>query len=190
MSAETAAPAYEKVLEGFGTARIAAVDPDADLDLLYRWVTQERARFWGMLDHTRERVRDIYAHLDGLTTHHAYLVRLDNDPVALFQTYWATEDEISETYDAQPGDLGIHLLLAPGDQPRPGWTETLIVALAGFVLQDPAVTRILAEPDARNDKAVERVLRTGFDLGPQVELPHKRAQLVFLDRADVEALLG
>lgn len=55
------------------------VDPGGDLDLLHTWVTQERARFWGMTDHTREEVGEVYAYLDSLETHHAYLVheRLD-----------------------------------------------------------------------------------------------------------------
>jgi penicillin amidase len=41
----------------------------------------------------------------------------------------------------------------------------------------------VAEPDARNDKAIARLTRAGFVPGPQIDLPEKRAQLVFLDRA-------
>lgn len=190
MSAETVAPSFERVVEGFGTVLVLPVDPEADVDLLHSWVTQERARFWGMLDADRERVREIYAHLDSLSTHHAYLVRVDDCPVALFQTYWAEADEVGEAYDAQPGDLGIHLLVGPTTALRAGWTETLALVLAAFVLQDPSVVRVLAEPDARNTRAADRLVRTGFALGPQVDLPHKRAQLAFLDRAALEALLA
>ncbi|MFI9366913.1 hypothetical protein ACIG5E_38640 [Kitasatospora sp. NPDC053057] len=40
----------------------------------------------------------------------------------------------------------------------------------------------MAEPDARNDRAIARLLRTGFTPGPEIRLPEKQARLVFLDR--------
>ncbi|MCM0678390.1 acetyltransferase, partial [Micromonospora phytophila] len=48
---------------------------------------------------------------------------------------------------------------------------------------DPRRRRIVAEPDARNDRAIARLLRSGFVAGPLIELPEKRARLLFLDRA-------
>jgi hypothetical protein len=42
---------------------------------------------------------------------------------------------------------------------------------------------VVAEPDARNDRAIARFVRTGFELGPQVRLPDKPARMVFLERA-------
>jgi penicillin amidase len=51
-------------------------------------------------------------------------------------------------------------------------------APGGFTLADQTTTRILPEPDARNHKAIARLTRTGLVLGPEVELPHERAQLV------------
>jgi penicillin amidase len=53
---------------------VRPLDPVGDLDLVHGWVTQERARFWGMTDHTCEEVGEVYAYLDSLDTHHAYLV--------------------------------------------------------------------------------------------------------------------
>ena len=40
-------------------------------------VSAERAAFWGMTDLTRQQVTEIYEHLTGLDTHHAFLVRKD-----------------------------------------------------------------------------------------------------------------
>jgi len=40
----------------------------------------------------------------------------------------------------------------------------------------------VAEPDARNDKAIARLVRAGFVPGPRIDLPDKRARLLFLDR--------
>jgi hypothetical protein len=170
------------------TMQVRVLDPAGDAPLVHSWVREERARFWGMTDHTVEQVRDIYAFVDSLDTHHAYLVSVDGEPVALLQTYQPAEDPVSEVYEVQDGDLGIHLLLAPAGAPEPGFTERLVAALGAVVLLDRSVQRVVVEPDAGNERAGDRVRRTGFELGPQVDLGEKRAQLAFLDRATLEAL--
>ncbi|GAB3880511.1 hypothetical protein GCM10027612_08230 [Microbispora bryophytorum subsp. camponoti] len=50
------------------------------------------------------------------------------------------------------------------------------------MFSDPRRTRIVAEPDIRNDRMTTRLLRTGFTLGPEIDLPGKRARLLFLTR--------
>ncbi|MFF2852410.1 GNAT family N-acetyltransferase [Streptomyces sp. NPDC058001] len=193
MTSETAARpvVHERVVAGFGTVRVRPVDPDADHGLLHAWVSQERARFWGMTGHTREQVLQTYAHLDSLDTHHAFLVFRDEEPAALFQTYEPAADRVCECYAVEPGDIGIHLLIGPrsGGGMR-GYSSTLIDVFLSYVLSDPAVRRVVTEPDAANDKAVTRLARSGFELGPEVVLPEvdlpevylpaKRARLAFL----------
>lgn len=161
------------------TFRLRPVDPAGDLDLLHAWVTQERAEFWGMTDHTREEVGEVYAFLDSLETHHAYLVLRDTEPVAIFQTYEPEHDPLGEHYDVQPGDLGIHLFVAAGER-VPGFTGELACFLLTWTLSDPAVRRIVVEPDVRNVRSVARFARQGFEPGPIVDLGHKTAQLAFL----------
>ncbi|MEV7179709.1 GNAT family N-acetyltransferase [Kitasatospora sp. NPDC093679] len=189
---ETApAAVHEQTVPGFGTVAVRPLDPSGDAALVHGWVNEERARFWGMVGHTREAVRRIYAHVDSLDTHHAYIVERDGTPVALFQTYRPEHDPVGECYPVRPGDFGVHLLLAPADgEPAPGFTAGLITALLGFVFADPSRLRIVAEPDALNEKSIARTLRTGFELGPQIDLPHKRAQLVFLTRETVARALA
>ncbi|MER5179711.1 GNAT family N-acetyltransferase [Streptomyces sp. NPDC002896] len=174
---------YEQTVDGFGTVRVVPVDPAGDIDLIHDWVSEERARFWGMREVGRERVLEIYEYLDSLATHHAYLIHRDDKPVALFQTYEPESDPVGECYDVQPGDFGIHLMVGPpGAAPEPGFTGTLLSVFLTFVLSVPGRQRIVAEPDARNDKAIARLVRQGFARGPQIDLPEKRAQLVFLSR--------
>ncbi|MFG2331396.1 GNAT family N-acetyltransferase [Streptomyces sp. NPDC048604] len=186
----TATTEYEQTVEGFGTVRVERIDPDRDATLIHGWVANERARFWGMKDTTVEQVRDVYAHLDSLDTHHGFLVRLDGEPVALFQTYEPEADRVSECYEVRPGDLGVHILLAPSDAPRPGFTAGLLTALTAYALTGRS--RLVAEPDAANEKAIARLVRAGFELGPEVVLPEvdlpevfipeKKARLAFLTR--------
>ncbi|MFB7518316.1 GNAT family N-acetyltransferase [Streptomyces sp. NPDC056144] len=190
-TAPTSNTFYAHTVEGFGTVTVRPVDPDGDAVLLHGWVNEERARFWGMNGTTVEQVRDIYAHLDSLTTHHGFLVELDGEPAALFQTYDPEADRVSECYEVEEGDIGVHLLVAPGAAPRPGFTAGLLTALIAFSLRER--TRIVVEPDAANEKAIARMARAGFELGPEVVLPEvdlpevfipeKRARLAFLRRA-------
>ncbi|WP_030857308.1 GNAT family N-acetyltransferase [Streptomyces sp. NRRL S-37] len=185
---------HEQEVDGFGTVRVLPLDPAADAPLLHRWVSEERAVFWGMNGLTVQRVAEIYAHLDTLDTHHAYLVLKDGEPAALLQTYEPEADRVGDCYPVEPGDIGIHLLLAPAGtgSPRPGWTAALTGVLAAYVLLGLGRERIVVDPDVANEKAVARFLRQGFTAGPvvvlpeidlpDVYLPEKKAQLAFLTR--------
>ncbi|AXE24927.1 siderophore biosynthesis protein [Streptomyces globosus] len=190
------ADVYTETVPGFGTVRFTPVDPAADSAVLHSWVVEERAQFWGMIGASRELVQEIYEDVDRRDTHHAYMVRLDDEPVALFQTYQPSEDRVSLCYEVREGDIGVHLMLAPANgRPRPGFSRTLIGSLTRFTFRDPAVLRAVGEPDARNAKAVAMLGRLGFvpqgeitlpeiDL-PEIYLPEKRAVLAFLDRPAV-----
>jgi RimJ/RimL family protein N-acetyltransferase len=183
-------PVHVQTVEGLGTVTVRPIDPDRDAPLLHGWVNEERARFWGMVGTTVEQVRDIYAHLDSLTTHHGFLVLRDDEPACLFQTYDPAADRVSECYEVRPGDIGVHLLIAPGTAHEPGFTGRLLGALVDFCLKDHS--RIVVEPDAANEKAIARMVRAGFEPGPEVVLPEvdlpevfipeKKARLAFLTR--------
>ncbi|MEU6393301.1 GNAT family N-acetyltransferase [Streptomyces sp. NPDC046939] len=187
--------AYEETIEGFGTFRVERLDPaGADIDVLHSWVSEERARFWGMTGLTRDEVREIYTHLDSLDTHHAWLVRLDGTPVALFQTYEPEADRVSECYEVRDGDLGVHLLVGPAGKEGAvhGFTEALTRVFVSFGFDILGRKRLVAEPDARNDKAIAVLRRAGFEFSgeivlpeidlPDVKLAEKRAQLGFYSR--------
>ncbi|CAM5465484.1 GNAT family N-acetyltransferase [Streptomyces pilosus] len=185
---------HEQEVDGFGAVRVLPLDPAADAPLLHRWVSEERAAFWGMNGLTEQRVAEIYAHMDTLDTHHAYLVLKDGTPAALLQTYEPEADRVGACYPVEPGDIGIHLLLAPAEpgEARSGWTGRLTAALVTYVLRVLDRRRVVVDPDVANVKAVARFARQGFTTGPVVVLPEvdlpdvyipeKKAQLAFLTR--------
>lgn len=180
-TASTRTPVHTRLVEGFGTVTITPVDPAADSALIHSWVSEERARFWGMNGASRELVQEIYEDVDRRTTHHAFMAALDGEPVALFQTYECAEDRVGECYEVRPGDTGAHLLIGPSaGRARPGFTGALMTAFLSYVFSDGTTRRIVAEPDARNTKAIERLVRTGFVLGPEVELPEIDLPEVYL----------
>ncbi|MGJ5754777.1 RimJ/RimL family protein N-acetyltransferase [Streptomyces puniciscabiei] len=185
---------HEQHVDGFGTVRIRPLDPASDADVVHRWVSEERAVFWGMHGLTRDQVAEIYAHMAGLDTHHAHLVTKDGVPVALFQTYEPAADRVGECYEVRPGDLGVHVLLAPAGPggPHPGWSSALLTVLTTYALRTLDRRRLVVDPDVRNTGAIARFERQGFVSGPvvvlpevdlpDVYLPEKHAQLAFLER--------
>lgn len=166
---------------------IDPLDPARDAELIHGWVTEERARFWMMRDHTLEEVREIYQWIHEQETHAAYLVRLDGRPVALFQTYDPRAEEIGEHYDVQDGDVGIHLLMGPAEQPISGLTGAVMDATGELVFADPSARRIVLEPDARNTKMQRLVDARAMERAGLVELEKKQATLLFHTRERFEA---
>jgi hypothetical protein len=190
----TREPVHVQDVPGFGTVTITPVDPPVDAPLIHSWVTEERARFWGMGGASVELVEETYADVDRRTTHHAFLVHRDGLPVALFQTYEAAEDRVSECYEVQPGDTGVHLLIGPaGGGAQHGFTFALLEVFTQFVFSS-GTPRVVVEPDSRNAKAVALMERFGFTLDaevvlpeidlPEVYLPAKPARLAFLKASD------
>ncbi|NYE36551.1 hypothetical protein F4692_001684 [Nocardioides cavernae] len=76
-----------------------------------------------------------------------------------------------------------------GNGRRAGRTPQLLQFLMAHVLADPAVQRIVLEPDVDNAKSVALMERMSAELGPVTEvpapmpdLPAKRAQFAFVSR--------
>lgn len=174
-----------------GLISVHMLDPEADADVLHGWFTQPRAAFWGMGDHTRDEVRDTYAFVESLPTHHAYLVRWDGEPVVLLQAYHPEHDPVATAYDVQVGDLGMHFFLGSrGPTARHGspdnpWT-VLGPAMREFLFAGPGTRRLVGEPDANNEKALNRMAAMGFTAGDRVsyESPQgpKVARMAYLTR--------
>lgn len=162
------------------TIAFRAVSPTTDAPLIHEWVTQPRAKFWGMLEKDLEEVEAIYTYIDEQPHLAAWLATVDETPVGIVQTYDPFVDEIGEFYDRRDGDIGVHLFLAD-DPARAGHTEVLLTAAMRALLTDPAIRRIVLEPDRDNESSIELLTRLGATLGPVVEMPGKTAQFAFLD---------
>ena len=180
----------ERFVDGLGLLATCVLDPDADLDVLHDWVTQPGARFWGLAELPRTELRDLYAYVGSLPSHHAFLVRWDDTPVALLQTYEPEHDPVGEAYPARPGDVGAHFLLgARGPRGTDLWGAVgpLLVA---FCFADARVDRVVVEPDAANARAHARMRALGFEVADRVRVGEKDAVLAFLTRERARGLLA
>ncbi|MEU8656656.1 GNAT family N-acetyltransferase [Actinoplanes philippinensis] len=181
---------FSEKLPGLGELTMIPLDPAAHAPVVHSWVIKERNRFWGMSEHTVADVEEIYGFVDGLDSHHAYLLLLDGGPIGVFQTYEPSQDPVGECYDVLPGDFGLHLLLDASGRELPHLTSAVFPALLRHLFAEPGRRRIIAEPDIRNERMISRLQREGFTLGPEIDLGHKKAQLTFLERVRFEGAAG
>lgn len=158
------------------------VDPDADAVLLHAWVTHPRSVYWQMQDASVEDVRAEYARIAADPHHHAFVGHVDGRPALLAEVYDPAHSELAGVYDVQPGDRGMHVLVAPTDTPVHGFTDHAFAAVMRLVLDDPAVARVVVEPDVRNAGIALKNAKAGFVVERAVELGDKRAALSFCTR--------
>ncbi|MGH1563265.1 GNAT family N-acetyltransferase [Mumia sp. DW29H23] len=181
---------HRDAVDGFGAVTVRVLDPEGDLATIHRWVTAPRARFWGLEALTADELRDLYAYVDGLATHHAFLVCRDEVPFALLQTYVPEHDPVGECYHPAPGDVGLHFFLGEQVGTREQQWAVLVRTIVAFVLGPPSAQRIVVEPDVGNARALAILDMLGFALGPEIVLPDKTARLAFLGRERADLLLA
>lgn len=165
------------VTNGIGSLVTRPFDLGSDVALLHRWVTNERARFWGMQQASVEDVRREYAAILDSPHHDARIGLHDGVPAYLMETYDPAHHELARHVRVQPGDLGMHFLVAPTDRPVHGFTRAVIAAVLGECFADPGVRRVLVEPDARNTAVHALNASVGFVVEAEVSLSDKTALL-------------
>lgn len=162
------------------------LDLERDLELLHRWVTHPKAVFWMMQGADLEDVRVAYAELESCDHHDVWLGRVEGEAAFLAETYDPERSPLAGLAELRPGDLGMHVLVAPTDAPRHGFTSRVLAAVVRHCFRNPAVHRVVVEPDVRNDAIAELNARAGFLVEREVELPDKRAALSLCTRERFE----
>ncbi|MGW1723070.1 GNAT family N-acetyltransferase [Streptomyces sp. NPDC002306] len=169
-----------------GTFTVRPLDPLKDAELLYTWVTHPKAAFWMMQDVRLEDVERAYMEIAADEHHHAFLGLHDGVPAFLMERYDPAHRELVGLYEPEPGDVGMHFLVAPSDTPVHGFTRAVITAVMAHLFEDPATARIVVEPDVGN-KAVHALNEAvGFVPHHEIRKPEKKALLSFCTRAQFE----
>jgi siderophore synthetase component len=174
-----------------GEVTLEPVEPARDAELVQAWLAHPSASYWQMGDLHVDAVREYLAGVQARPHEAAWLGRLDGEPVFLTETYDPAQVVLDGVHDAQPGDLGMHLLVAPPTTPRHGLTDAVMTAVMRFCLSGRGAARVVVEPDVGNRKIAAKNAAAGFRVLREVDLGRgehaKRAALSVATRADFAA---
>jgi RimJ/RimL family protein N-acetyltransferase len=167
------------------------VDPFQDAELLHGWVTHPKAAFWMMQDAKPEDVERAYLEIAADEHHHALLgLGRNGEPAFLMERYDPAHRELVGLYEPLPGDIGMHFLTPATGTPVHGFTRAVITAVMAHLFVDPAVRRVVVEPDVDN-KAVHALNEAvGFVPEREIRKPEKKALLSFCTREQFMAATG
>lgn len=174
--------AFRRVDDELGEFALRLVDPDRDLDLLHAWVTDPKSVFWLMREFSRDQVLAEYRKIAASPVHDAFLGLYNGEPAFLVERY-DPYGELGDLYAHRPGDVGMHFLTAPTRAPVHGFTRAVITTVMELLFADPAVRRVVVEPDVRNTPVHALNATVGFLGIGTISLPHKDAYLSICTRA-------
>ncbi|ARE76415.1 GNAT family N-acetyltransferase [Streptomyces sp. Sge12] len=178
---------FSRTDKELGSFAVRPLDPFADAELLHGWVTHPKASFWMMQDASLPDVEREYMRIAAHEHHQAFIGLHEGRPAFLMETYDPSELELVGLYDAVPGDVGMHFLVAPSDTPLHGFTRAVITTVMAAIFADPATERVVVEPDVANTAVHALNEAVGFVPERQVTKPEKEALLSFCTRAQFEA---
>jgi RimJ/RimL family protein N-acetyltransferase len=163
-----------------GEFRLRMVRP-ADLPLITEWMNDPVVdAFWELAGPPERTERHVLGQLDGDGRSVPQLGLLGGVPVSYWEVYRVAEDRLAAYYPAEPGDIGLHLLLGPPQARGRGLGGVLLAAMAAHLLRTSR--RVVAEPDVRNTPSLRAFRRAGFSSAGEIELPEKRALLMVRER--------
>lgn len=171
-----------------GPLSLARVDAGADAAVVHAWLSHPASAFWQMTHLSPDDVRDYLAGVSADPYQNAWLGSVDGVPTFFVETYDPACLLLTDVPEVEPGDLGMHLLVAPpGDTPVHGLTSAVMAATVRFCFERLAATRVVVEPDVTNTRIAAKNAAAGFRVLRELELPGKRAHLAVCTRADFDA---
>jgi RimJ/RimL family protein N-acetyltransferase len=90
--------------------------------------------------------------------------------------------ELVGLYEPLPGDVGMHFLTPATEAPVHGFTRAVITAVLARLFEDPAVERVVVEPDVSNTAVHALNEAVGFVPEREIQKPEKMALLSFCTR--------
>ncbi|WP_338683495.1 GNAT family N-acetyltransferase [Streptomyces acidiscabies] len=158
------------------------VDPLTDSELLHSWLTHPKAAYWMMLDAKLEDIERAYMAVAADEHQQAFLGLEHGAPAFVMERYDPVHRELPGLYDPLPGDVGMHFLTPATDTPRSGFTLAVITAVMAHLFADPAVARVVVEPDVSNTAVHALNEAVGFVAEREIQKPEKTALLSFCTR--------
>lgn len=172
---------------GVGTLTMRPLDPFEDAELVHSWVTHPKSAFWLLQGAKLQDVEREYMGIAASEHHDAFVGLHDGEPAFLMERYDPRYIELVGLYEPEPGDVGMHFLVAPTDRPVHGFTRAVISTVMEHLFADPRTHRVVVEPDVTNTAVHRLNEEVGFVPEREIDKPEKRALLSFCTRERYEA---
>ena len=126
--------------------------------LLEGWLAQHHWReWWG---EPEEEMRLIYAVEDG--EHEPYLACINGVPMAYIQAWWPSQHpDVPWVRDMAITERGIDIAIGDASQLGKGHGTLIIKQFAAKLLAEGA-SRLVIDPDKRNERAIQCYMKAGF----------------------------
>ena len=160
-----------------GVFALRPLVPEVDAITIQQWTNTPHARYWGMMGATVAEVAAWYAGLSARPGHAAWMGLHDGTPCFLVERYDPCGDPLGSCYAVEPGDVGMHLLIAPATRAQHGFSLAVMRTVMDFLFDDPRVRRVVVEPDWRNHRIHALNRRVGFVHKRLVSIGEKTAYL-------------
>lgn len=177
---------FSKYCQDLGDIQIQDFNLKNDVARIHDWVTKPYAKYWGMQKSTIKEVAAVYRKIDASKHYHVCVGMLGNKLIFLMEYYDPSQDIISDHYEVQRGDIGMHLLVAPVEKKIPKFTWNVFTTVMDFLFANQEVKRIVVEPDITNQKIHILNTKAGFQYFKEIQLPNKTAHLAVCTRTDYE----
>ena len=102
------------------------------------------------------------------------------------ETYLAGDDPLADYVSLGERDRGWHVLVGPLEVIGSGLPRQMGRAVLDRLFAEPAVERVVCEPDIRNERMHGFCRALGYTVEATLDLPDKRALLFVVDRATYE----
>lgn len=154
-----------------------------DLQLVHRWNQAPHvAAFWRRAWSLQRWERRLAEHLAGEDVR-PLLIGWHGRPVIYAELYRAARDALGRYYPARPHDLGLNLAVGELALTDRGLVRALLPRLTDALFEaDPHCTRIVAEPDVQNVRAIRSFEAGGFVAADEIMLAGKLALLMVCRR--------
>ncbi|MFE8644662.1 GNAT family N-acetyltransferase [Sphingomonas sp. NCPPB 2930] len=166
--------------------QIRPLSVEDDLPLVHPWFGMDYARYWNMQTTSLPDAMRFYRALQASGHAQAYLGLHRGAPAFLLECYDPATEAVGRHYPVQPGDRGMHFFVGPARRPVRHFTLDVLRTVMDFMFRELGATRVVVEPDVRNDKVHRLNRAVGFVYDRQIPLPEKTAYLAFCRRCDFE----
>jgi len=159
-----------------------------DVPMLHAWLHRPHvAEWWGRddehlsLDEVRAKYLQRVMAVDRVTP---YIATLEGQPIGYAQSYVALGcGEGWWTDETDPGVRGIDQFLSEASMLGQGIGTRMVTALVELLFRDPAITKVQADPDPTNRRAIRCYEKAGFKAIRTIVTPDGAALYMLQERA-------